>query len=117
MSLQFILIGLLAGLLSGILGVGGGVIVVPALVFIFGFTQAKAQGTTLAMLVPPIGVLAAYVYYNEGLVDLATAAFLCFGFVIGGYIGAKYAVSLPHETLSRIFGLAIILIGAKMLLS
>lgn len=112
----YILLGLVAGTFSGVVGLGGGVIIVPALVFLFGTTQHQAQGTTLALLVPPIGILAAYEYYKRGYVDLRIAAFICLGFVLGGLIGAKIATGIPDAVLKRIFGCALILIGAKMII-
>jgi uncharacterized membrane protein YfcA len=112
-----LLLGLLAGILSGLIGIGGRVLIVPSLVFLFGFNQHQAQGTTLALLVPPIGLLAAWTYYREGFVDLRVAALVCLGFFFVGLFGAKLATSLPNTFLERIFGGALILIGAKMLLS
>jgi len=81
--LFYLLLGLAAGILSGLIGIGGGMIIVPALVFLFGFSQHLAQGTTLALLVPPIGILAAWTYYQQGYVDLHTAAYICAGFFFG----------------------------------
>jgi hypothetical protein len=111
----YILLGLAAGIFSGVVGLGGGVIIVPALVFLFGLTQHQAQGTTLALLVPPIGILAAYEYYKRGYVDLRIAAFICLGFVLGGLIGARIATGIPDAVLKKIFGVALLLIGAKMI--
>lgn len=113
----FIVLGLAAGLLSGLVGVGGGIIVVPALVFILGFTQHQAQGTTLAMMVPPIGVLAAWAYWSQGHVDIRAAVFLCAGFFLGGYIGGKAAVSLSTPVLTKAFGAVLLVVSVKMLLS
>lgn len=112
----FILLGLFAGTISGVVGIGGGVIIVPALLFLFGFTQQQAQGTTLALLIPPIGFLAAYTYFKNGLVDIKAAVFICAGFFIGGFIGSKIAVNLSNEILHKIFGGIIIIIGIYMLL-
>jgi uncharacterized membrane protein YfcA len=115
---QYILylsIGLFAGTISGVVGIGGGVIIVPLLVLLFGFTQHHAQGTTLALLVPPIGILAAYTYYKHGYVAIPVAIFICIGFFIGGFIGAKIAVNMPHDILQKIFGCAMIIIGVYML--
>lgn len=114
--LLLLVIGFATGILSGLIGVGGGIIVVPILVFLFGFTQQQAQGTTLAMLVPPIGILAAWTYYKAGYADLKTAGLLCLGFFFGGLIGARIATGLPNVTLQRIFGLALFLISLKMIL-
>ena len=111
----FILLGLFAGTISGVVGIGGGVIIVPALLFLFGFTQQQAQGTTLALLIPPIGFLAAYTYFKNDLVDIKAAILICAGFFIGGLIGSKIAVNLSNEVLHKIFGLIIIIIGIYML--
>lgn len=111
----YILLGLFAGIISGIVGIGGGIIIVPALIFLFEFTQHQAQGTTLALLIPPIGLLAAYTYYKKGFVNLKVALFICIGFFIGGLIGAKIAVHLSNELLRKIFGSVIIIIGLYML--
>jgi uncharacterized membrane protein YfcA len=112
----YLILGLFAGIFSGFVGLGGGVIIVPALVFLFGMTQHQAQGTTLALLVPPIGILAAYEYYKHGFVDLKVAGLICLGFVLGGLIGARFATGIPDAMLKKIFGAVLILIGAKMVL-
>jgi hypothetical protein len=109
------LLGLVAGILSGLIGIGGGTIIVPALVLFFGISQHMAQGTTLALLVPPIGILAAWTYYRQGYVDLHIAGFICVGFFIGGLVGAKIATSLSNIVLERIFGAALLLISLKMI--
>lgn len=111
----FILLGFAAGIVSGLIGIGGGVIIVPALVFFFGMSQHLAQGTTLALLVPPIGILAALTYYNQGYVDLKAAGLICAGFFVGGLIGAKVATGLSNVMLERIFGVALFLISLKMM--
>jgi uncharacterized membrane protein YfcA len=111
----YIILGLAAGALSGLIGIGGGIIIVPALVFLFGLTQHQAQGTTLALMVPPIGILAALTYYNQGLVNLKIAAFVCLGFVVGGWLGAKLATSLSNDLLERLFGVALLAVGVKMI--
>jgi len=116
-TLLFLLLGLVAGILSGLIGIGGGIIIVPALVFIFGLTQHQAQGTTLALMVPPIGILAAWTYYQKGFVDLRIAALVCAGFVIGGLLGAKLATNLSNVILEKIFGVALLLIALKMILA
>ena len=115
--LLLICLGLIAGAFSGLIGIGGGLIIVPALVFFFGFTQKLAQGTTLALLVPPIGVLAAYTYYKHGFVNLGAAGFIVIGFVVGSLIGARYVTALPEATVSRLFGLTLLVIAIKMLIS
>lgn len=113
----FLLLGLIAGVLSGLMGIGGGLIIIPALVFLFGFSQLKAQGTTLAMLVPPVGILAAWIYYKQGQVDLKVAAFICLGFFFGSIFGAKIATGLSNIVLERIFGLFLFLVALKMILA
>jgi len=114
-SLLYVLLGLAAGAFSGLIGVGGGVIIVPALVFLFGLSQHAAQGTTLALLVPPIGLLAAWTYYKEGFVDLHIAALICVGFFLGGFLGAKFANHLSNLALERVFGVAMLFIALKMI--
>jgi uncharacterized protein len=110
----YVLLGLAAGLLSGIIGIGGGILIVPALIFLFGFTQQQAQGTTLALLVPPIGILAAWTYYQHGLVNIKVASFIAIGFILGSLFGARFSVGISNTMLERIFGVTIILIGLKM---
>jgi uncharacterized protein len=113
----YLLLGLVAGILSGLIGIGGGVIIVPALVFIFGLSQHQAQGTTLALLIPPIGILAAWTYYKEGYVDLRIAALVAAGFIVGSLFGAKFANALSNVVLEKVFGVALLLIALKMILS
>jgi len=112
-----ILLGLTAGTFSGIVGIGGGIIIVPALVLFFGMSQHLAQGTTLAIMVPPIGILAAWTYYNQGYVDIKVALLVALGFLVGGLIGAKIAVYLPNHVLKKIFAFVLFAIGIKMLVS
>jgi hypothetical protein len=114
-AVSYILLGFVAGILSGLIGIGGGTIIVPVLVLFFGMSQHLAQGTTLALLVPPIGILAAWQYYREGYVDFHVAGLICLGFVIGGLAGAKMATSLSNAVLERIFGAALLLISLKMI--
>ncbi len=113
----FILLGLIAGLLSGLIGIGGGVIIVPALLFLFGFSQHQAQGTTLALMVPPIGLPAAWMYYKQGNVNFEVAMLICIGFFLGGFLGAKLVTGLSNVALERIFGVAMLAIAVKMLLA
>ena len=113
---ELIILGLVAGVLAGILGVGGAIFVVPALVYLFGWDQHLAQGTTLAMLVPPIGILAAWRYYQAGNVDLKVAGLLCIGFFVGGYFGGTIANQVSSDTLRKIFGIVLLLISLKMIL-
>ncbi|MGJ3247187.1 MAG: TSUP family transporter [Elainellaceae cyanobacterium] len=111
----FILLGMVAGVISGLIGIGGGVIIVPALVFLFGLQQHEAQGTTLALLVPPIGILGAWTYYKEGYVDVKIAVCICLGFLLGSLLGARFATNLPTVVLERVFGGAMLAIALKMI--
>ncbi len=111
----YILLGLVAGALSGLVGIGGGIVIIPALIYFFGFTQHQAQGTTLALMVPPIGLLAAWTYYAQGHVDLKIAGFICLGFLVGGYFGGKLAVTIPAALMQKVFGGFLLLISLKML--
>ncbi len=111
----FMVLGLVAGVLSGLIGIGGGVIVVPALILLFGFTQHQAQGTTLALLVPPIGILAALSYYRQGNVNIAAASFIAIGFLLGSVFGAKIALGISDVVLKKIFGISLFLIAIRMI--
>ena len=115
MMIGLAVLGFFAGGVSGLIGIGGGVVIVPCLVFIFGMPQNMAQGTTLALLVPPIGLWAAWTYYKQGYVDLKVAAVVCLGFVFGSFLGARFAVGLPNDVLRRVFGAALFLISLKMI--
>ena len=111
-----IIVGLLAGVLSGLVGVGGGILMIPLLIIFLGLTQHEAQGTALFAMLPPIGVLAAINYYKEGFVKWEYAIVIAFTFVIGGYLGSKLSLSLPPQMVRRIFGV-ILLLGAIKLIS
>jgi uncharacterized membrane protein YfcA len=111
----YLLLGLVTGILSGLIGIGGAIIIIPSLVLLFGLSQHAAQGTTLALMVPPIGLLAAWVYYRQGFVDLKIAAFVCMGFFVGGLIGAKFATEIPDQLLRKIFGAVLFLVSLKMI--
>lgn len=113
----YIALGLIAGIASGILGIGGGTILIPAMVFIFGLTQHQAQGTTLALMVPPIGLLAALRYYQSGNVKLGMAAFICLGFLFGGLIGASLVQNVPELFLKRLFGAFLLIVAIRMILT
>jgi uncharacterized membrane protein YfcA len=111
----YIILGLVAGIASGIFGIGGGTILIPALVFIFGLTQHQAQGTTLALMVPPIGLLAALRYYYSGNVKLGMAGFICLGFFVGGWIGAHFIQNVPDPILKRLFGIFLLAVSLRMI--
>ena len=110
----YLILGVLAGVLSGLIGIGGGILIVPVLVYMFGFSQHMAQGTTLALMIPPIGILAVLEYYRAGNVDVKVAALICLGFVIGGYVGAKIAIGVPDAVLKKIFGVILMLVSIRM---
>lgn len=112
-----IILGLVAGAFSSLVGIGGGIVIVPALVFLFGMPQHMAQGTSIALLLPPIGAFAAYTYYQKGFVDFRVAAIICLGFLIGSYVGSKFAVDLPKQTLQRVFGVFLLFVAGKMILA
>jgi len=112
----YVALGLGAGVCAGIFGIGGGVILIPALVFLFGLTQHQAQGTTLAILVPPIGLLAALRYYYSGNVKLGMAGFICLGFFIGGLMGAHLVQNVPEPLLKKLFGVFLLAISLRMIL-
>jgi uncharacterized membrane protein YfcA len=111
------LIGLAAGMLSGVAGVGGGVIVIPALIFLVGMSQFEAQGTSLAMMIPPIGILAAWNYYKDGFINWKYALILAIFFVIGGWLGSKVILNIPQNIVKKGFAVFIMLIALKMLFS
>jgi len=113
--LLLILLGIAAGVASGMVGIGGGVILVPALVFLFGLTQHQAQGTTLALMVPPIGIIAAWTYWRQGYVDLRIAALIAAGFLIGSLLGARFSVGLSNATLQKVFGVCLFLLSLKLI--
>ena len=116
-SLIMVVVGLVAGILGGMLGIGGGVIIIPALIYIFGMSQQMSQGTTLALMLPPIGALAAYVYWKNGFVNWQAAGLICLGFVIGGYFGAKIAMSCPTALLKKLFGVLLLIISLQLIFS
>ena len=110
-----IIIGLLAGMLSGLIGVGGGIIIVPALMFFVGFTQKEAQGTSLGLLLLPIGILAVLNYYNKGLIDIKVVGIMAASFIIGGFLGSKIALAISEDSLKKIFAFVLFYTGFKML--
>ncbi len=110
-----ILIGLAAGMLGGMVGVGGGIIIVPALVFFLGFSQQLAQGTSLGILLLPVGLLGVIQYYKKGFVDIKVVLIISLAFFIGSFFGSKVALSLSQETVKRIFAIVLILVAIKFL--
>lgn len=115
--LILILIGIITGIMAGMLGIGGAIIMVPALVYILGLSQQAAQGTSLAVMLPPIGIIAAYNYYRAGQVNLKFALILAACFIVGSYFGSKLSLNLPETVLKKIFGFLLLAVAIKMLLS
>ena len=115
MNMLYIAIGLCAGIFSGLLGLGGGFIIVPALVYVLGLTQHQAQGTSLAIMIPPITLLAAWRYFNSGNVKVNIALFIAAGFFIGGLLGADLVHRIPDVILKRVFGAALFLVSIRMI--
>ncbi len=112
-----IIIGLVTGAMSGLLGIGGAIIMIPALVYLLGFNQQLAQGTSLAVMLPPIGVLAAYNYYKAGEMNLKYALIVAGFFIVGSYFGSKLALHIPQQALRKIFAVLLLVVAAKMLFS
>lgn len=110
-----IIIGIAAGMLGGLVGVGGGLIIVPALIFFLGMSQHSAQGTSLGLIMLPVGILGVLHYYKEGHVDFRIVALLALGFLVGSYFGSKVALNLPQETIRKIFALLMLVVAIKML--
>lgn len=113
--LILVFIGIAAGMMAGLIGVGGGIIIVPSLIYFLSFSQKSAQGTSLGLLLLPAGILAVIQYYKQGYVDIKMVGILALGFLAGGYFGSKIALSLPQETVKKIFAIILLLIGVKML--
>lgn len=110
-----VLIGMVAGILGGMVGVGGGIIIVPALIFFLGFTQKMAQGTSLGILLLPVGILGVFQYYKQGYVDMRVVVVISLGFLIGSFFGSKIALALSQETAKKIFAVLMIIVAIKML--
>jgi uncharacterized protein len=113
--LIIILVGIAAGILGGLVGVGGGIIIVPALVYFIGFSQKTAQGTSLGLIMLPVGILGVLQYYKQGHVDFKVVGLLAVGFLLGSYLGSKFALNLPQETIKKIFAVLMIIIAIKIL--
>jgi hypothetical protein len=114
MTWTILLVGLVVGLVSGVVGIGGGILFVPALVWLLGMNQHKAQGTSLGALLAPVGIFAFYEYYRRGNADIRVAALLAAGFLVGGYFGAVGAQYIPEIWLRRIFAVTLIAVGGRM---
>jgi uncharacterized membrane protein YfcA len=110
-----VVVGLLAGILSGLVGLGGGVIIVPALVFLLGFSQHQATGTSLGILLLPAGIFAVINYYQKGLIDVRVVLLIFVGFLAGGWLGSKISLSVNETVLKKIFAVVLLLIAGKVL--
>lgn len=112
-----IIVGILSGLLAGAFGIGGAIIVIPALVFILGLSQHEAQGTSLAFMLPPVGILATWNYWKAGHVNWKIALVLSLTFLVGAYFGSQFSINISDRSLRRLFGVLLILIAFKMIFS
>jgi len=107
-------IGLAAGFLGGMIGLGGAIILIPAMVMFLAMDQRVAQGTAIAIMLPPIGIFAAFNYYKAGYVNIKYALVIAIVFMIGGYLGSKVALNVPVSVLKKIFAVVLVLVAAKM---
>jgi uncharacterized membrane protein YfcA len=110
-----ILVGVVAGMLSGLVGIGGGLVIVPALVYFLGMSQHSAQGTSLALILLPVGILAVLTYYKQGYIDIKIVGLLAIGFVLGSYLGSKIAINIPESAVRKCFAVLMILVALKMI--
>ncbi|MFH1061471.1 MAG: sulfite exporter TauE/SafE family protein [Candidatus Omnitrophota bacterium] len=115
MNLGFMLVGLIAGIFGGFFGIGGAVVMIPCLVFLFGFSQHQAQGTTLAAMIPPIGLLAALKYYSQGHVKIIPAMLIALGFFFGGYLGSILVGKVPDLLLKKLFGFFLLAMSLRLI--
>ena len=114
--LILLFVGLLAGVISGFLGIGGGIVIIPALVYLLGYSQQNAQGTSLGLLLPPIGILAVLNYHKAGFVNIKAAAIMCVTFIIGSYFSSKVVVELPESIIKKTFGIFLLFYAFKLFL-
>lgn len=113
--LVLLIIGLFAGMLGGMVGIGGGIVIVPALIYFLGFSQLNAQGTSLALIMFPVGILGVMNYYKQGHIDFNLVFILAAGFIIGSFLGSKLAMNIPQEMVKKFFAILMIVIAVKML--
>ncbi|MEW6555972.1 MAG: TSUP family transporter [Elusimicrobiota bacterium] len=116
LNIAYLFAGLVAGIFGGLFGLGGGSVLIPLLVYLFKMTQHQAQGTTLAAMIPPIGLLAALKYYQAGHINIRIAVLIAVGFFIGGFLGGTFAQPINDTVLKKIFGLFFAVIGLQMFL-
>jgi hypothetical protein len=115
-TLILLAIGLVAGVFAGMFGIGGGLIIVPALLFLVKLKELEAIGTSLAALIPPVGLLGAAEYYRNGFINIRYAGLVALGLFLGAYFGARIVISLPPELIRRIYGIFLLVIAARMLI-
>lgn len=115
-TLILLCVGLMAGILSGMVGVGGGIIIVPALVYFLSMSQHEAQGTSLSVLLLPVGIFAVFNYYKAGYVDVKSTLIIASTFLIGGYIGSKVSIAIDQNVVKKVFGVFLLLVAFKMIL-
>lgn len=113
--LVLLLVGLAAGMLSGLVGVGGGIIIVPCLIYFLGFSQKMAQGTSLGLLLLPVGILGVLQFYKSGYIDVRVVLIIAVAFIAGSYFGSRWALNLPQDTVKKIFAVVMLIISVKML--
>lgn len=110
-----IVVGILAGIISGFVGVGGGIIMVPAMVWLLGYSQHQAQGTSLAVIMFPVVFLAVRNYYRAGMIDPKVVLVIALAFVVGGYFGSKWSLALPMVTVQKVFGVLMLVASFKLI--
>ncbi len=115
MLVGLLMIGLSAGLLSGVFGIGGGILIVPALMYLLGFSQNLATGTSLAILLPPVGIAAVWEYYKHGNVDLRAALIIALMVLVGSWLGARIATQLDAKILKTLFGVFLVILGGYVI--
>ena len=113
-TLILLLIGLAAGVFSGVLGIGGGIIIIPMLVYFLGFSQHQAQGTSLGLLLPPVGILAVLNYYKAGYVDIRASLIMVVTFIIGSYLSSFLAIQLSETIIKKIFAIFLLAYSMKL---
>ena len=113
--IMLLVVGLAAGTLAGMVGVGGGIIIIPALIYFLGFSQKEAQGTSLGILLLPVGILAVMNYYKQGFIDIKVVLIISAAFIIGGFFGSKLALTISQDTLRKVFGIMLLVLAIKML--
>lgn len=112
-NILYVILGVAAGLLAGMFGIGGGIIIIPTLIYLFGYSQHQAQGTSIAILVLPIGILGAIRYYQQGYVNLKAVGLISLGFFLAALVGAKFAVSISDALLRKCFGVFLLVVAIR----